>query len=394
MWVRRIIDLPMKVTKLFSEFLASERASGTILILCTIVSIVLANSPVGESFVDFWHLKIGFDVAGIDLEHSIEHWINDGLMAIFFLLVGLEIKRELYIGELSNIRTAVLPIFAAIGGTIVPALLHFICNRGTATQPGIGIPMATDIAFSLGVLSLLGNRVPLALKIFLAALAIIDDLIAILVIAIFYVSNFSFAYLAAAVSIFGILLVMNRLQWGRLRYYLIMGGVMWYFLLHSGVHATIAGVLIAVTVPFIATGDRSHAERLEHFLNQFVPFLVIPLFAFANTSIALDYRAVQGLWSANSLGIFLGLFIGKPVGITIATFLTVKLLRTKLPEGVSWQHIIGMGFVAGIGFTMSIFVSMLAFDQPEIIQSSKLAVLLTSLVSGTIGFIYLKKIID
>jgi Na+:H+ antiporter, NhaA family len=393
-----------KLTKLFTEFFDSERSSGIVLILCTLVSIVIANSPLGKGFIDFWHIKLGFEAGGIALNQSLEHWINDGLMAIFFLLIGLEIEREIYIGELSNLKNASLPIMAALGGMVVPALLHFLLNRGTETQNGIGVPMATDIAFALGVLALLGNKAPVSLKIFLTALAIIDDLGAILIIALFYVSDFSFLYLVLALSVYGGLLVLNRLGVQGLPFYLIPGVVMWYFMLQSGVHATVAGVLLAFALPFGDGSEKSPSYKLQHFLHKPVPsyklqhflhkpvaFGVMPIFALANTGIAFSGKWFEGLTTSNSLGVLAGLFVGKPLGIFSASFIAVKMGLSRLSEDLSWKHIIGAGFLGGIGFTMSIFITLLAFSDPEIIQSTKIIILLSSLLAGVMGFLILNR---
>jgi NhaA family Na+:H+ antiporter len=381
----------MRLTKLFKEFFQSEQSSGVILILCTILSIAIANSAVGASYLEFWHRKIGIEIGGFILKQSVEHWINDGLMAIFFLLIGLEIERELYAGELSSLKNASLPMLAAVGGMAFPALFHFLFNRGTEFQNGIGIPMATDIAFALGVLALLGSRIPASLKIFLAALAIVDDLGAIAVIAVFYTDDLSILNLILALSIFGGLLVLNRLKVHNLWVYLIPGLFMWYFMLQSGVHATVAGVLLAFALPFGDGGENSPSYKLQHFLHKPVAFLIIPLFALANTGIVLGESWMQGLTSSNSLGIFAGLFIGKPIGIVLLSFLAIRLGWSRLPLGVSWRHILGAGFLGGIGFTMSIFITLLAFSDPEIIQASKASVLLTSLVSGVTGYVILSR---
>jgi NhaA family Na+:H+ antiporter len=380
-----------KLTKLFMEFFESEQVSGIILILCTVTSIIIANSNFGKDYLDFWYTKIGFEIGGIALKYSLEHCINDGLMAIFFLLIGLEIERELYIGELSDLKNSTLPVIAAIGGMATPALLHFLLNRGTETQAGVGIPMATDIAFALGVLALLGSRVPISLKIFLAALAIIDDLGAIIIIALFYVGDFSLLYLVLALVIFTGLLILNRLGVHRLPLYLILGFFMWYFMLKSGIHATIAGVLLALAIPFARGDEESPSYKLQHFLHKPVAFIIMPLFALANTGIALTGSWIDGLATSNSLGIFIGLFFGKPLGIALFSVLAVKLGLSQLPSDVSWRHIIGAGFLGGIGFTMSIFITLLAFGNPEIIQSSKIGILLGSFVSGTVGFLILNR---
>ena len=282
-----------RLTNLFVEFLESEQASGIILILCTVTSIIIANSYFGKGYSDFWCTKVGFEIGGIALKYSVGHWINDGLMAIFFLLIGLEIEREFYIGELSNLKNATLPIFAAIGGMAMPALLHFLFNRGTGTQGGIGIPMATDIAFSLGVLALLGSRVPVSLKVFLAALAITDDLGAIVIIALFYAGDFLLLYLVLALGVFAGLLILNRLGVHRLSFYLIPGIIMWYFMLKSGIHATLAGILLAFAIPFRRGDEESPSYKLQHFLHKPVAFIIMPLFALANTGIALQETGLR-----------------------------------------------------------------------------------------------------
>ena len=380
-----------KLTKLFTEFFESERSSGIVLILCTITAMVIANSPFGKSFLDFWHMKLGFETSGIALNQSLEHWINDGLMAIFFLLIGLEIEREIYVGELSDLKSASLPIIAAIGGMALPALFYFLFNQGTETQGGIGIPMATDIAFALGVLALLGEKAPISLKVFLTALAIIDDLGAILIIAVFYVGDFSFLYLMLALTVYAGLLILNRLGVRGLPFYLIPGVLMWYFMLQSGVHATLAGVLLAFALPFGDGSEKSPSYKLQHFLHKPVAFGIMPVFALANTGITLSVRWFENLSAPNSLGVFAGLFFGKPLGIFLAGLLAVKTRLSQLPGDVSWKHIIGAGFLGGIGFTMSIFITLLAFDDPEIIQSTKISILLSSLLAGVAGFLILSR---
>jgi NhaA family Na+:H+ antiporter len=377
------------LSKLFSEFLRSEQASGFVLILCTIASLGMANSSFGAGYADFWHTKIGFETGSLALKHSIGHWINDGLMAIFFLLIGLEIERELYVGELSDRKNAVLPVFAAVGGMLVPALCHFLLNRGTETQSGIAIPMATDIAFALGILALLGNRIPLSLKIFLTALAIIDDLGAIVIIALFYGGDFSLFYFTLAGGTFMGLLALNRLGVNRLSVYIVSGVFLWYFMLNSGIHATLAGVLLAFAVPFRKGDEKSPSYRLQHFLHKPVAFIIMPIFALANTGIVLAENWVEGLATLNSLGIFTGLYIGKPLGIVLFCLLAVGMGLSRLPGEVSWRHIVGAGFLGGIGFTMSIFISLLAFVNPETVGYAKTTVLLSSLLSALTGFLIL-----
>lgn len=372
----------MKATKLFKEFFDSEKAGGLVLIAFTILSLAIANSGFGVAYQDFFQTKLG----GL----SIEHWINDALMAIFFLLIGLELEREIYQGELSNFKDALFPIFGAIGGLFVPAGIFLLFNYGTATQAGAGIPMATDIAFALGILSLLGNRVPVSLKVFLTALAVIDDLGAIIIIAIFYTKTLVWTHLFIALGIFVLLLIFNRIKVRNLIPYLIGGVAMWYFMLHSGVHATITGVLLAFTIPFSNKGEQSASYILQHFLHKPVAFIILPIFALANTAIIFNGNIAQTLTENNSLGIALGLIVGKPLGIFLFAFLAVAFGICKLPANLNWKSIFGVGLLAGIGFTMSIFVTLLAFDEETLINNSKLAVLIASLVAGLLGFIALR----
>ncbi len=380
----------MKITRLFKEFLESEKAGGVILLVCTVISLCIANSLWGSSYIDFWQLHADLSFASVNLNYSLEHWINDGLMAFFFLLVGLEIERELYAGELKDIKVASLPIAAAIGGMLVPAAIHFIFNKGTATQPGFGIPMATDIAFALGMLALLGNRVPFSLKIFLTALAIIDDLGAILVIAIFYNDGISLIYLLSALGIFTGLFILGKLKVYSLLFYIIAGIMMWYCMLKSGVHATITGVLLAFAIPFGGTDKKSPSYRLQHFLHRPVAFIILPIFALANTGLILSDGWVNELTTNNNLGIILGLLTGKPLGILLFCFLLIKLKWGSLPTATSMKHLAGAGILAGIGFTMSIFIANLAFKDGDTIQSSKIAVLMASLLASVAGLLWLR----
>ncbi|MFC3459612.1 MULTISPECIES: Na+/H+ antiporter NhaA [Massilia] len=374
------------LSRSFTRFFQSKKAGGIVLIACTILSLLLANSPLGADYLHIWHMNV--------LGMSVEHWVNDGLMAIFFLLIGLELERELYNGELSDIRNAMLPILAAAGGIAVPALIHFLLNGGTPTQAGIGIPMATDIAFALGVLALLGSRVPASLKIFLTALAVMDDLGAIIVIAIFYTTELAGLYLLGALAVFALLVCMNR--FGRvmaLAPYLLGGALMWFLMLKSGVHATIAGVLLAFAIPYSAREDdeASPSHRLEHVLHTPVAFGILPVFALANTGIVVNAGWTQELLSSNSLGIMGGLLLGKPIGIVLASLGAVALGLCKLPLDLNWKHVLGAGLLGGIGFTMSIFITNLAFvGSAEAINASKMAILLASLVAGTLGFVWLK----
>ena len=375
----------MKKTKLFHDFFESEKAGGFILIICTIVSLLVANSVWSESYIHLWHSQIG--------NQSIEYWINDGLMTIFFLLIGLELEREVYIGELSNFKNALLPISAALGGMIVPAGLYLILNYGSVTQSGAGIPMATDIAFALGILSLLGNRVPVSLKVFLTALAVIDDLGAILIIAIFYTKDLIWSNLAIALGIFAFLLVLNRLKIRNLIPYLVGGIVMWYFMLNSGVHATITGVLLAFAIPFGNGDEKSSSFVLQHFLHIPVAFIILPLFALANTAIILKSDWQFMLSHHYTIGIALGLLVGKPIGIWLFSYLSVKFKISELPTDLNWKSILGVSFLGGIGFTMSIFITLLAFSDGEHIDNSKIMILISSLIAGIIGLIFLKSTI-
>lgn len=372
----------MKLTKLFNDFFDSEKAGGIILVFVTVASLVLANSAWQTQYVNLWH----FDLGG----QSIVHWINDGLMTIFFLLIGLELEREIYHGELSDIKNASLPILGALGGMIVPVALFMALNFETGILAGAGIPMATDIAFAIGILSLLGSRVPPSLKIFLTALAVMDDLGAILVIAIFYTTSIVFVNLFIALGIFGILIILNRLKIHNLIPYLIGGVFMWYFMLHSGIHATITGVLLAFAIPFGNGGEKSPSYILQHFLHKPVAFFILPIFALANTCIAFGDNWQGGLSQLNSLGIMAGLVIGKPLGIWLFSFIGVGFGLCALPSDLNWKNIIGAGFLGGIGFTMSIFFTLLAFDDTEIVNNSKIAILIASLIAGSIGFAFLK----
>jgi NhaA family Na+:H+ antiporter len=373
----------MKLTQLFRDFFESEKVGGLVLILCTLVSLVLANSAFGETYHHFWLTEF----AG----QSIEYWINDGLMTLFFLLIGLELEREIYQGELSNIKDALLPIFAAIGGMLLPAAIFLFFNFGTKTQSGAGIPMATDIAFALGVLSLLGNKVPTSLKIFLTALAVIDDLGAILIIAIFYTKTLLWTNLFLALGIFVFLYVLGKyFKVKNLIPYLIGGVFMWYFMLNSGVHATITGVLLAFAIPFGNGGEKSTSYILQHFLHKPVAFIILPVFALANTAIIMSGNISEILTENYSLGIALGLIIGKPLGIFLITFIAVKVGLCKLPSDLNWKSVLGVGFLGGIGFTMSIFITILAFDSETVINNAKFIILLSSLTAGILGFLFLK----
>lgn len=380
----------MNLTNYFKNFFHSNQASGVILLLCVIVSLMLANSSASEGFQNLLDKNIGTDL--FHLKYPLSIWINDGLMAIFFLLVGLEIKREIVEGELSSFKNASLPIFAAIGGMIVPALIYYVLNMGTVYSKGWGIPMATDIAFSLAVISMLGKAVPPAVKIFLAALAIVDDLGAIAVIAIFYTDQIHTQYLMICAGIILLLIALNYFKVTKHIFYIIPGIFLWYFMHHSGIHATIAGVLLAFTIPTnVSTTEISPLEKLEQKLHFPVSFIIMPIFALANTNIVLKNGMVDGLFTNFGMGIILGLVLGKLLGICIFSFAAIKLRISSLPALTNWTHMIGVGLLAGIGFTMSIFIALLSFKgHPEVQEEAKFAILVASLLAGSFGFMVLK----
>ena len=423
--------------KPINDFLHKEASGGILLIIFTVVALAWANSPWFESYHHLWHSHIVVEIGNIlTFDYSVHHWINDGLMVIFFFTVGLEIKRELLVGELSSMQKASLPIVAALGGMIVPAVLYTVFNMGGNGSSGWGIPMATDIAFVVGIMALLGPRVPLTLKVFVLALAIADDIGAVLVIAIFYTSEISITALVVAGVILIILASLNKLGTKSLIPYTILGIILWVAFLKSGVHATIAGILLAFTIPasarynterfsdktrdllnkFDQTGEHGEnvlsnegrqtdvmaieenckkiltpLQRFEHGLHPWVSFLIIPIFALANAGVTLAGMDVIGaITSPVSLGIIVGLFIGKQVGIFGFSWIAVKLKFASLPEGVTWKKIYAGGILAGIGFTMSLFIAGLAFTDQTLIDLSKIGVLSGSLLSGIIGYVLLK----
>ncbi|MEO8144862.1 MAG: Na+/H+ antiporter NhaA [Betaproteobacteria bacterium] len=374
------------LSKTFNRFFESEKSGGYLLVACTVLSLAVSNSPLGPDYLRFWQREAG----GL----SLELWVNDALMAVFFLLIGLELERELYVGELSSLDNALLPIVAALGGMVAPALIHFALNAGTPTQDGFGIPMATDIAFALGVLAVLGNRIPASLRVFVVAFAVMDDLGAIVVIAAFYTAQISAWYLAGAFAVWLALIALNRLaRVMSVVPYLLGGALMWFLMLKSGVHATIAGVLLAFAIPFSARDDdeRSPSHRVEHFLHKPVAFAILPIFALANTGVVLHDGWLQGLAGTNGMGIAAGLILGKPLGVTLLCFLAVAAGVCRLPAELNWSHVMGAGILGGIGFTMSIFITNLAFAaDPGVMNASKLAVLLASVAAGTGGFLWLR----
>lgn len=411
-------------------FIHTEQSGGIILLTCAIVSLVLANSAAADWFHHLLYTPVGFRLGDYAMSWPFEKWVNDGLMAIFFLVVGLEIKRELLEGHLSSFKQAIMPIIAAVGGMCVPATIYSLMGQSADSASGWGVPMATDIAFSLAILSLLGKRVPIALKVFLTALAIADDLGAVVVIALFYTSGVQLIYLGWMAALVVLMLLCNRYRVGGGWLYLIGGVALWYVTYKSGVHATIAGVLLALCVPFrseytqaeleemlsdrrqdlereIAAGTLSSAgmrtemqefahnlqsmsHRIIADLHVAVSFLIMPLFALCNTAVHIDGSLLGQLAAAPSLGIIFGLLLGKPIGIVLSSWLAVRFGLGKMPERSTWPTMIGVGLLAGIGFTMSFFVSMLAFpSHPELQDLAKIAILIGSGVAGLAGFIWL-----
>jgi len=417
------------------EFVRLEAFGGIVLMAFTLLALGIANSNLGVEFLAHWEKYVGLHFGDWKLSKTLIHWINDGLMAIFFFVVGLEIKREMLTGGLSSFKNATLPIFAAIGGMMVPALIYVYFNQTGVGTHGWGVPMATDIAFALGILILLGNRIPVSLKLLLTSIAIVDDIGAVIVIALFYTSEIDWMYLIYGGGIYALLWCLNIMKIRTIPIYILLGICLWYFMLKSGVHATLAGILLALTIParanrevieFIKSGtslltqmgkipeestiadkDRhtqssvetieenckeviSPLQRLEHNLHPWVAYLIVPLFAFANAGIIIDHQLLGQVFEPISLGIILGLFLGKPIGIYLFALAGVRLGFAQKPIDVCWAQIIGIGFLGGIGFTMSFFVSQLAFTDPAVLSLAKIAVLIASVLSGLIGFLILK----
>lgn len=364
----------------FKKFVASEQAGGIILLICTVFSLFMANSALGTGYLSIWEIKAGM---------SLHHWINDGLMAVFFLLAGLEIKREMTFGELAGIKKAALPILAALGGMVVPASIYVFFNHQSESLSGWGIPMATDIAFALGMISLLGNRVPISLKVFLVAVAVVDDMGAIMVIALFYSDNLALPWLAGAAVVLIALLFMNKKGVNSLAAFLLGGVLLWFCILQSGIHATVAGVLLALTIPVHQNEEQSMLHHLEHSIHKPVALLIMPLFALANTGIMVSGNISSMLLEPVSLGIIFGLVLGKPIGIFVFTFLGVKLKAGALPDGVNWPMVVGMGLLGGIGFTMSIFISGLAFNSELTTDFAKISILAGSAMAAVGGLLVL-----
>ena len=420
------------------EFIHSSTSGGIVLLLAALAALVIANSPLRARYEELLNTYFDVRIGNFGLQETVIHWINDGLMAIFFFLVGLEIKREVWAGELSNARAALLPVVAAVGGAVVPALIYVGINLGGVGSAGWGIPMATDIAFALGILALVGSQVPFALKILLTAIAIIDDLIAVLVIAFFYSGAIDFGALGIGFVFLAGLLLMNAAGIRAIPLYVLLGVLVWIAFLQSGVHATIAGVLVALTIPVrtrinqatflerarsilnnfeesskrepysilqdqeqqsavIELEDLSEAvqaplQKMEHTLHNWVAFVIMPVFALANAGVALSAEAIRGETLPVALGIMAGLLIGKPLGLLGATWIAVRLGFVALPDGVTWRHMVGLACLGGIGFTMSLFVATLAFGDNQLLETAKLGILGASLIAGIAGYILLKGI--
>ncbi|MBZ4678478.1 MAG: Na+/H+ antiporter [Shewanella sp.] len=382
--------------KALRNFLSQESAGGILLLIAVALAMVLANSPLSGLYQGFLDTPMQLRLGALDINKPLLLWINDGLMALFFLLIGLEVKRELLEGALSSVSKASLPTFAAIGGMLVPAAVYLLFNANDpVTQGGWAIPAATDIAFALGIMALLGNRVPVALKVFLLALAIIDDLGVIVIIALFYSSDLSMISLViAAAAVIG-LIILNRRGVTALGAYGVLGAILWVAVLKSGVHATLAGVIIAFCIPLRDKQGGSPSEHLEHTLHPWSTFLILPVFAFANAGVALGGMSLESLVSPVPLGIALGLLLGKPIGVVLFSFIAVKLRLAELPEGIAWRHIIPVAVMCGIGFTMSMFIASLAFEHGGVVYSdlARLGILIGSMLAAVVGYFWLSKVL-
>ncbi len=380
------------ISKPFKWFFKLEAASGLILLIAAILALMISNSDLAELYFHTLERYLFIGINNFGLKLSIHHWINDALMAIFFFFVTLEIKREFIQGELSNLKQALLPIIAAVGGMVVPALFYIVINWGNSeTMNGWAIPSATDIAFSLGILSLLGSRVPISLKVFLTALAIIDDLGAILIIAFFYSGDLSIPYLSLILLSYIILLILNKFSIKIFTPYLIVGLLMWFFTYKSGIHATIAGVLLATTIPHrLKEKDFSLLLKIEHSISPYVAFIIMPLFAFANAGVSLEGLTISSLMAPVPLGILCGLFFGKQIGVLLFSYVSIKLKFAEPPSRSNWLSIYGVSILTGIGFTMSLFVGNLAFvDNTQYMDGVKIGVLTGSLLSTIFGYLLL-----
>ena len=387
------MDNSFNITQAIKNFFSREEKSGILLLLFATLALITVNSPLQSLYYDIKYTDIPISLGDFNFTKSVSHWVNDGLMAIFFFVIGLELKREILEGELSSFDRMVLPAIAAIGGMAAPALIYILINiNNPENMSGWAIPTATDIAFSLAVLLIIGKSVPLSLKVFLLSLAIIDDLGAVLIIAFFYTAEISSVYLLYSLIVFGLLVVVNLSGNQRMYIYMILGIFLWYFVLKSGVHATIAGVLLATTIPNNVENnvDQSMLKHLEHKLHNFVGILVLPVFAFFNSDINFSDVTMSSVYSPLSMGVILGLLLGKPIGITLFTYVGMKTKLFSLPENVTLKDVFGLSLLCGIGFTMSLFINGLAFTETYLIDSSKLGIFIGSIVSAIAGYLILK----
>ena len=394
-YLRKIVNIKNQY-KFIRSFISTATLSGIQLFLVTVLAVYIANSMFAPQYFELLKTHFSFSFGTHTFSMSLQHWINDVLMALFFLVVGLEIKRDMLVGELSSPKKASFPIIAALGGMIIPAILYLSVNQSHPT--GFGVPMATDIAFALGILMLLGKRVSLSLKVFLVTLAVVDDLGAIVVVAIFYTSELHYNFLLYSVLTYFILMIFNYFNLVRVMPYLFIGIFLWIFIHSSGIHSTIAGILLAFVIPLKAKNttveeieehnSKSPLLRVENALHNFSAFIIMPVFAFANAGVELDFASVIENKTI-VLGVFLGLLIGKPIGILASTYLATKFKISEKPANVTWSEILAVGFLAGIGFTMSIFISVLAFDDPHIVSAVKIGIFASSISAAVIGVIFL-----
>ena len=387
------MDNSFNITQAIKNFFSREEKSGILLLLFATLALITVNSPLQSLYYDIKYTDIPISLGDFNFTKSVSHWVNDGLMAIFFFVIGLELKREILEGELSSFDRMVLPAIAAIGGMAAPALVYVLINiNNPENMSGWAIPTATDIAFSLAVLLIIGKSVPLSLKVFLLSLAIIDDLGAVLIIAFFYTAEISSVYLLYSLIVFGLLVVVNLSGNQKMYIYMVLGIFLWYFVLKSGVHATIAGVLLATTIPNNVENNVDHSmlKHLEHKLHNFVGILVLPVFAFFNSDINFSDVTMSSVYSPLSMGVILGLLLGKPIGITLFTYVGMKTKLFSLPENVTLKDVFGLSLLCGIGFTMSLFINGLAFTETYLIDSSKLGIFIGSIVSAVAGYLILK----
>ena len=387
------MDNSFNITQAIKNFFSREEKSGILLLLFATLALITVNSPLQSLYYDIKYTDIPINLGDFNFTKSVSHWVNDGLMAIFFFVIGLELKREILEGELSSFDRMVLPAIAAVGGMAAPAAVYILINiNNPENMSGWAIPTATDIAFSLAVLLIIGKSVPLSLKVFLLSLAIIDDLGAVLIIAFFYTAEISSVYLLYSLIVFGLLVVVNLSGNQRMYIYMILGIFLWYFVLKSGVHATIAGVLLATTIPNNVENNVDHSmlKHLEHKLHNFVGILVLPVFAFFNSDINFSDVTMSSVYSPLSMGVILGLLLGKPIGITLFTYVGMKTKLFSLPENVTLKDVFGLSLLCGIGFTMSLFINGLAFTETYLIDSSKLGIFIGSIVSAVAGYLILK----